>query len=131
MKRSLLFLSVLLTGFGTTGCGTYVAQLYTSGGSRADAVVELSHNWRMAAHPGKTPEVDREVAQFSAEEACRQWGYQGASPFQGEKRTCQSFSMYGCHEYLLTYTYQCTGKGYEGLEERRRRREEILKRGRR
>ena len=120
----------LWVGCGLSGCGTFVAQLYTSGGSRADAVVELSYNWNLLSYPGKTPEVDLDAALSSAERACHKWGYVGASPFQGVKKTCQMQNMYGCTEYLYTHTYQCTGEGYEGLQERRRRREEILRRGR-
>jgi hypothetical protein len=131
MKQSLFLMLALWVGCGLTGCGTFVAQLYTSGGSRADAVVELSYNWDLLSYPGQTPELDLDAALYSAEEACQHWGYQGASPFQGVKKTCQMFNLYGgCIEYLFTYTYQCTGKGYEGLEERRRRRREILNRGR-
>jgi len=111
MKRTIPLILCLLLMVAVAGCATYTAELYTSGGSKADALVELSHNWDILRYP-KRPEVNLETALVTATEACKVWGYDGAIPFSGVKNTCNRNSILtgGCGEYLVTYTFQCTGK---------------------
>lgn len=88
------------------GCAVQ-KELIATGGSRADGVVELSYE----IGEFQKPEFTSGQGLATATERCLSWGYPGAEPFGGERRECQYSSQYGCHQWLVTVPYQCTGAG--------------------
>jgi hypothetical protein len=88
------------------GCTTNVVPVAT-GGSRADATVELSFEYAQF----ERPVVDMAQAQTTAVQRCRVWGYSGADAFGGQRSICQAANNFGCAQTLVTVQYQCTGTG--------------------
>lgn len=85
-------------------------QLVPTGGSRADGTVDMSYE----VGGFENARFDADQARIVAAERCRAWGYTDAGPFGGEKRQCQAPSQYGCLQWFVTVTYQCTGGKGEG-----------------
>jgi hypothetical protein len=91
------------------GCATNIVPVAT-GGSRADATVELSYEYGQF----QQPVVDMRSAQMSAEKRCAVWGYTGADAFGGAKTLCEGANSLGCTRTVVTVQYQCTGTGVGG-----------------
>jgi hypothetical protein len=92
--------------FGAAGCATQV-DLVPTGGSRADATVELSYE----AGDLQQPIVDERQGEALASRRCNAWGYTGAEPFGGTTRRCVYMSGLGCARWSYTKKYQCLGTG--------------------
>ena len=76
-----------------------------TGGSRSDALVELSYD----VGAFEQAVVDWDTAQASALKRCKAWGYNKADPFEGVKEQCHQYNSYGsCMSGTVTRTYQCT-----------------------
>ncbi|WP_439156120.1 YecR family lipoprotein [Yoonia sp.] len=77
-----------------------------TGGSRADASVEMSY--QTGLYRPVTP--NWEAALSSATQRCRAWGYSRADAFEGTSTTCNVYDAYlGCTQSTVTRTYQCLG----------------------
>ena len=77
-----------------------------TGGSRADAIIELSYDVGMF----EKPVVDWVAAKSSAAQRCRAWGYSQAEAFGGQKSQCHAYNAYGnCLRATITLNYQCIG----------------------
>lgn len=88
-----------------SGC-TVQKQMVPTGGSRADATVNLSYEYGMF----EQPQVNLAQAETAAQQRCAAWGYSGAEPFGGSMHKCEAVNGYGnCLRTLVTVTYQCTG----------------------
>ena len=103
MKR-LLVVGLLVA---VAGCVTAKKDLVATGGSRSDGTVELSYE--QAGF--ETVQLDTAQGLEAARARCLAWGYSGAEAFGGQTRQCQVSSDYGCSQWLVTITYQCTGGG--------------------
>ena len=96
---------LLITSLG--GCAT-VKVPQATGGSRADATVDLSFDFGMF----EEPVVNWDQAADTARQRCSAWGYTDAEKFGGAKSECLQFNGYGsCTHTQVTMTYQCTGTG--------------------
>ena len=99
-----LFACVLVVA---AGCATVKVPVST-GGSRADATVDMSFDYGMF----EKPTIDWNQTGATASKRCGAWGYTGAESFGGAKETCLAFNGYGnCVRQRVTMTYQCTGTG--------------------
>ena len=86
-----------------SGCAT-TKLLQATGGSKADAVVELSYQYGAYEYPV----VDSTQGTAVTTERCKAWGYSGAQPFGGSIEQCQRYDGYGnCSNTLVTIKYQC------------------------
>lgn len=74
---------------------------FLSGGDRAAGSVTMTCNYDLFA---ACNEPDLQALQMPAIEACRNWGYSGAEPFGGLKRT-QTDEYTG----YVEVSYQCIG----------------------
>ncbi|MBM4197876.1 MAG: hypothetical protein FJ197_12460 [Gammaproteobacteria bacterium] len=99
-----LILAFVVSMFALAGCATVKVPVPT-GGSRADGTVQLSYE----VGGFEKPVVDWNQALGTAEDRCRAWGYHGAQPFGGTTSQCQATNQYGCVQWLVTASYQCTG----------------------
>ena len=80
--------------------------LQATGGSRADAIVELSYSYGAF----EEPQVDWDSGLRTATDRCRAWDYSSADPFGGTMSDCQSYDGYGnCMSWIVTAKYQCIG----------------------
>jgi len=95
-----LFLLVALGGCATT------KDWAVAGGSRADGVVELSHqSWML-----QTAHEDEAHGAGLANFTCSEWGYAGARPSGGETEICNKETPLGqCIGWLVTRKYKCLG----------------------
>lgn len=100
LKKNLLVAIIAVTA--VSACEVAKTPVPT-GGSRADALVEMS--FEVGAY--ETPIVDWDTAAASATKRCQGWGYEKADPFEGVKNSCQAFNAYGCVASTVTRTYQC------------------------
>lgn len=82
----------------------HLNDLSSSDGSRSDGIVELSYE----IGGMQSAKIDYSKAQSAATKRCAAWGYQNAEAFGGEKRECQFWSNYGCSQWYITVSYQCT-----------------------
>lgn len=102
MKRITLlsFCLVLLVG-----CATPVHKtLNATGGSKADATVQLSYEYGLF----EQPIVDYQAAQETAKKRCSAWGYKNAESFDTGVEQCVAYNGYGnCVHARVTITYQC------------------------
>ena len=99
MKKIFIIFAVVVL----TGCISHKVMQVT-GGSKADATVDLSYSYGFF----ENPLVDMESALITAKQRCASWGYNSAEPFGGQVNDCQSFNKYGnCNNTLVTVTYQC------------------------
>ena len=112
MKK--LFIMVLAVAVaGMLGCAKPVHKIWEpTGGSRADATVELSFEYYEET---EKPILDDQAALGLAVERCKAWGYTDAQAFGGTKT--QSYVEEGVWgiktRKLVTKTYQCIGQGSE------------------
>lgn len=86
-----------------SGCATVKVPVPT-GGSKSDGTIELSYQ----VGGFEKPVVDWNQALITATEKCRAWGYSSAEAFGGTKSQCQATNEYGCIQWFVTATYQCT-----------------------
>lgn len=84
------------------GCATSVIPTST-GGSRADGVIEMSYEYGQF----EQPKVDKAAALASAVRRCKTWGYVGAESFESGLKNCVQASSMGCARYRVTTEYQC------------------------
>ena len=100
MQKIVLFLAIAFT---LTACEVAKTPVPT-GGSRSDALVEMSYD----VGAFETPVVDWQTAQASALKRCQAWGYTKADPFEGVRQQCKQYNSYGsCMLGTVTRTYQC------------------------
>jgi hypothetical protein len=98
---SLLAFALLLSACSTP------KTLQATGGSKADATVDLSYSYGIF----EEPVIDWSLALVTAKERCKAWDYKNAESFGGQKNTCQAFNGYGdCVNTLVTITYQCMNR---------------------
>lgn len=96
--------SALLIVAITAACAQpKVAIPYSSGGSKADASVEMSYS--DSDFQQITP--DWNAAGVEAGARCKAWGYSKTEPFGGVKKVCNQRNSYGCIEATVTRTFQC------------------------
>ena len=78
-----------------------------TGGSRSDGMVRLSYEYGAF----EKPILSGSQAQYMAAQRCGNWGYSGAEPFGGSLRRCSNFDPgFGCNRWMVTVSYQCTGR---------------------
>lgn len=113
MKKIITLLLAATFLFGT-GCAKKVFKNWaSSGGSRADATVEVAFVYNPGA---EIPEYSEAQGRQVAVEKCRFWGYPEAEPFGMVKKKCQQM-IYNpwvgpqCVEMLVTQEFQCLGRG--------------------
>ena len=100
MKRTVLLVPFLILG----ACEVQKTPVPT-GGSKADALVDMSYD----VGGLEVPVVDWTAAAASAAKRCAAWGYRKADAFEGTRTQCHSRDMYGnCSMATVTKTYQCT-----------------------
>ena len=90
--------------FALAACAT-VSQMTPTGGSKADAIVEMSFEYGMF----DKVKLDPTSAMTQAKQRCEVWGYESAEPFGGVVKQCQAMSGYGCARWFATMKFQCTG----------------------
>ena len=100
--RMMLVLSVAMVLF-LSGCAVHKDWAAT-GGSRADAVVQLSYEYGEF----EQPIVDDQQGLELAIQRCQSWGYADAEAFGGISRVQNTSST-----WLVTKQYQCIGQGKE------------------
>ena len=75
-----------------------------TGGSRSDAIVELSYRHGRC----EKPLVQWDKALVTAKKRCAVWNYTSAEAFGGTVSECQARNGYGnCISYFVTTKYQC------------------------
>ena len=85
-------------------CTTQRVVPVATGGSKADASVEMGYNTGLF-HP---TEPDWPSAQITATKRCQAWGYSKAEGFDGVSTQCHQRNGYGqCLDATVTRTYQC------------------------
>lgn len=107
----LLVLGLLLLA---SGCAQKVHKSWAAtGGSRADATVDLSFDY---VYETEEPIIDEAAGLALAEKRCQAWGYSSAEPFGGAKvnRNLESGGFGTVTRIHVTKTYQCLGKGDKG-----------------
>ncbi|MCL2029307.1 MAG: YecR-like lipofamily protein [Deltaproteobacteria bacterium] len=117
MKKSIVLCLALLLAVAA-GCAMQrkVAKEWAAtGGSRADATIELSYEYNPAS---EIPVLDEQQGLDLAIARCRSWGYRSAEPFGGIKRinNLQRYDpiIYGAiYSTLVTKQFQCLGRGSE------------------
>lgn len=109
--RKWMWMGVFGCSLAALGCATNVVPVAT-GGSRADATVELSFEYGQFERPN----VDMAQAQTTALQRCRVWGYTGADAFGGQMAHCEAANSFGCIRTLVTVRYQCTGNGTDQVQ---------------
>lgn len=97
LTLGLLFGAILITG-----CSTITVPEST-GGSRADGVVEMSFTYGAF----QSPDIQWDSALIEATQRCKAWGYKSADRFGGMMNQCQDRGEYGCNTTLVTIKYQC------------------------
>lgn len=100
------FFITALLGIVLAGCvSAYNVAPTATGGSKADGTVEMSFEHT----ENEKPVLDWNNSTALAVQRCEVWGYTGATPFGGERRSCQQTGGWsGCALWLVTLTYQCT-----------------------
>jgi len=102
--KNLASLTILAITFLMVGCST-VKIPQATGGSRSDAVVNMSYEYSWL----EKPVIDWEKARMEAQNRCRVWGFVDAVPFGGSTTECISRNDYGaCVRQIVTNAYQCT-----------------------
>jgi hypothetical protein len=119
LRLMTLALAVILA----TGCAVpkkVDKEWVATGGSRADATVELSYEY----DPNREmPQTNDQQALELAKVRCRSWGYRSAEPFGGVKNVCNNMAYAGlagmvCLSRFVTKQYQCLGRGSEASTNR-------------
>lgn len=96
-------ISVALLSLLITGCAVK-KEWGSSGGSKADGVVELSYTYGGF----EKPELDDEQGLQKAIKICNTWNYRSAQAFDFINTNCQSTTIYGdCSSAIVTKKYQC------------------------
>jgi len=94
----------LLSVLALTACEVQKTPVPT-GGSRADATVEMSYNIAGL----EVAVVDWEAAEEGAKMRCNAWGYRNTDAFEGTITQCQASDFYGnCNMATVKRVYQCT-----------------------
>lgn len=106
---------LILCLIGISGCATEQPISWNAtGGSRADATVEVAYQYNAAT---VIPVTDQSQADGLARERCEAWGYSDAEPFGMETSRCQRYGsgIYEnvCVDKWVTLEYQCLGRGDE------------------
>ena len=87
-----------------SACATQRVVPVATGGSKADALVEMGYNTGL----WNPTEPDWVAAQISATHRCQAWGYSKAEGFAGVSTQCHQYNAYGhCLNQTITRTYQC------------------------
>jgi hypothetical protein len=101
-KMYFLFLAPLVL----SSCATNVFPQAT-GGSKADGTVVFAYEYGSF----EKPIVDMTIANKTAIQRCKIWGYHGAEAFNGQQEHCVRYNGYGnCRKMQVNITYQCTDK---------------------
>lgn len=114
--KIVLLVCVALVGVGLAGCAKKVNKDWVpTGGSRADATIELSYEFNPEL---EIPQLNEQQGLELAVARCRSWGYHSAEPFGGVKSVCnksryQPFGGTICYSEFVTKQYQCLGQGAE------------------
>lgn len=109
-KLVVLFLASGLFLFATGCAPKQVVKTWSaSGGSKADAVVEVGFTYNPQL---EKPDVSETQARNEALQRCKAWGYEDAEPFGMYKEQCQQwfgnpFSGPQCTLMLVTRQFQC------------------------
>lgn len=109
-KLCLTSLGIILL-VSAIGCAKQVHKTWdATGGSRADATIELSFDYYPAT---EQPILSDEQAMSTALQRCQSWGYQEVEPFGGTKResVVENGAWGQTTRVIITKTYQCIGKG--------------------
>ena len=112
MRAKEFVFGVLFVGM-TAGCASKVPMEWSaSGGSRADATVELAYQYNAM---NQVPQTSSEQADRVAAQRCKAWGYESAEPFGMQRTKCQQFGtgFYAqtCLDMVVSLQYQCLGDG--------------------
>lgn len=100
---------LLIVMFMLSGC-TAQKHWSATGGSRSDATVRLSYEYKGY----ESPVTSASEAISLARSRCRTWGYSSAEAFGGSTQTCsQAGGLNGCVMWVVTKEFQCTGDGSE------------------
>lgn len=108
---TLMLAAAIMCGMG---CAKRVPkQWQASGGSRADATVEVGYIYRPDV---EIPEASDSQAMAEATRRCKAWGYMLAEPFGLVRTQCQQmiplpFGGMTCVSMIVTRQYQCLGRG--------------------
>ena len=104
MKKTLILCVILLAG-----CATKYITPRATGGSKADATVQISYeaDTYLLASPF---EFKWEEEQQIAIKRCQAWGYSAATRFDDVQETCSRLGIYShkCVAHRWTVNYQCT-----------------------
>jgi YecR-like lipoprotein len=99
MKNLFLICTLILVGCATT------KTLQAVNGSKSDGTVKLAYEYGLF----EKPVIDWNLAEITAKQRCKAWGYKKAEKFGGEENKCLSYNGYGnCLEMQVNITYQCT-----------------------
>ena len=99
MKKLLLFLIPIIL---FSSCHV-TKDLDIVGGSKADAIVEMTYEY----HLFQKVMLSWEESQEKATNTCREWGYISAKRFEKPKKDCIGWSKDGCFKWRVTWQYQC------------------------
>ena len=117
MKKITVFALAIVVAVSAlvTGCARKVEKDWVpTGGSRADATIELSFEYNPET---EIPVQNEQQGLDLAIARCQSWGYRSAEPFGGHKTICTR-TMPGafgqtCYREMVTKQYQCLGRGSE------------------
>lgn len=97
MRILVIFCTLILTGCTTT---KYFQPI---GGSKSDATVTLAYEYGLFERPS----VDWNMADATATQRCKAWGFKKADRF-GTQKSCRALGGYGnCNLVRVTTNYQC------------------------
>lgn len=100
MKIILSAISVLLV----SSCATAPTALTPSGGSKSDAIVEMSYSTGMFS----SLVIDWNATDIAAADRCTNWGFNGAEKLGGGTKRCvERYDQDDCLRYEHVYKYQC------------------------
>jgi hypothetical protein len=100
----------LALGLALASCATEEVPV-AIGGNRAGGTVDMSYEYGAF----ERPQVDWNIAQQSALQRCKAWGYTNAEAFGGAINQCVAANAYGCLRERVTMTYQCTTDAQQSL----------------
>lgn len=91
-----------------SGCVTSTKKWTATGGSRADATVQLSYEYSTFE---RVKTNDNEAINLAVLR-CKAWGYYAAEAFGGFTQHCTIPGGFGgCQQFLVTKQFQCLGIG--------------------
>ncbi len=98
------YAAIIVTIIFISGCAAVPQQWVATGGSKADATVQLGYQyggWTNAVH-------DDQQGLDVANLRCQAWGYSGSEPFGVVTKRCvQSDGLGGCSTWRMSSNYQC------------------------